>query len=339
MKQVAIARHGGPECLEPFESDDPIAGPGELRIRVRAAGVNFADVLARMGLYPDAPPPPFVPGYEVSGVVDSVGPEVEGILAGARVLAFTRFSGYADTVVIPAEQAVALPDGKDFVEAAALPVNFLTAFLMLERLVSIHPGDRVLIHGVGGGVGLAALQIAKARGAITFGTASIGKHERLLSMGLDHAIDYRTCDFEAVVRELTSGAGVDVVLDPNGGESARKSYRSLAPMGRMILFGIASSTGKGKRRNIASAAKALARTPIYHPIKLMNDNKGVIGVNLGHLWTEGEKVRGMLQELVTRWGAGELAPIVDSTFPLEEAGAAHDRLQERRNFGKTVLTV
>lgn len=339
MRQVAITRHGGPECLAVVESEDPTAGPGEVRVRVRAAGVNFADVLARMGLYPDAPPLPFVPGYEIAGTVDQVGPEVSAVAVGDRVLAFTRFSGYADTAVIPADQVVSIPAGKDFVDAAALPVNFVTAYLMLEHLVSIHPGDRVLIHGAGGGVGLAALQLAKARGAVTFGTASLAKHERLVAMGLDHAIDYRSCDFEAVIRELTSGKGVDVVLDPNGGESARKSYRSLAPMGRMLLFGLASSTGAGKRRNVASAAKALVRTPIYHPIKLMNDNKGVIGVNVGHLWSEAEKVRNMLQDLVRRWGAGEFAPIVDSTFPLEDAAAAHDRLQERRNFGKTVLTV
>lgn len=338
MRQIAIARHGGPEALALFEGEDPPAGTGEIRIRVRAAGVNFADVLARMGLYPDAPPPPFVPGYEVSGVVDLVGPGVEGFAVGDPVLALTRFGGYSDVVVVPFEQAAAIPAGKDFREAAALPVNYLTAFLMLERLACLQRGDRVLIHGAGGGVGLAALQIAKARGAETFGTASAAKHERLQSMGLDHAIDYRTQDFEAAIHELTGGRGVDVALDPNGGESARKSYRSLAPMGRLILFGLASSSGSGKKRNIASAAKALARTPIYHPIKLMNDNKGVIGVNLGRLWTEGDKVRSMLAELVRRWGAGELHPTIDSTFPLEEAAAAHDRLQERRNFGKTLLT-
>lgn len=339
MRQIAIARHGGPEALVLLEGEDPIAGEREIRIRIRAAGVNFADVLARMGLYPDAPPLPFVPGYEVSGVVDQVGQGASGFAVGDHVLALTRFAGYADTVVVPAEQAVAIPAGKDFRAAAALPVNYLTAFLMLERLACLQRGDRVLIHGAGGGVGLAALQIAKAKGAQTFGTASMAKHERLKEMGLDHAIDYRTQDFEAVIHELTGGKGVDVALDPNGGESARKSYRSLAPMGRLVLFGLASSSGSGKKRNIATAAKALARTPIYHPIKLMNDNKGVIGVNLGRLWTEGEKVRAMLAEVVQRWADGELSPTIDSTFPLEEAAAAHDRLQERRNFGKTVLTV
>ncbi|HEY0839748.1 MAG TPA: medium chain dehydrogenase/reductase family protein [Vulgatibacter sp.] len=339
MRQIAIARHGGPEALVLLEGEDPTAGAGEIRIRVRAAGVNFADVLARMGLYPDAPPLPFVPGYEVSGVVDQVGPGVERFATGDRVLALTRFAGYSDVVVVPEGHAVSIPQGKDFEAAAALPVNYLTAFLMLERLACLQQGDRVLIHGAGGGVGLAALQIAKARGARTFGTASAAKHERLKAMGLDHPIDYRTQDFEAVIHELTDGKGVDVALDPNGGESARKSYRSLAPLGRLVLFGLASSSGSGRRRNIATAAKALARTPIYHPIKLMNDNKGVIGVNLGRLWTEGEKVRAMLAEIVRRWGEGELSPTIDSTFPLEEAAAAHERLHERRNFGKTLLTV
>ncbi len=338
MRQVVISRHGGPEVLRLEQVDDPRPGAGEIRIRIHAAGVNFADVLARMGLYPDAPPPPCVVGYEVAGVIDEVGPEVEALRVGDRVVALTRFGGYADTAVVPAGQAIRIPDDRSYVDAAALPVNYLTAHLMLERLGCLRAGDKVLIHGVGGGVGLAALQIAKARGAIAFGTASASKHERLRALGLDHVIDYHERDFEEEIRELTAGRGVDVVLDPIGGENARKSYRCLSQMGRLFLFGVSSTSGSGKRRNLAATAKALVQTPIYHPIKLMNDNKGVIGVNLGHLWSEADKVRTILEEVVHRWVNGEFLPTIDSTYPLEDVAGAHDRLQDRKNFGKTVLT-
>lgn len=337
MRQMVIARYGGPDVLRLEEVSDPEVGPGEVRIRTRAAGVNFADVLARMGLYPDAPPPPCVVGYEVAGVVDAVGPNTEGVAVGDRVLALTRFGGYADTVVLPYRQAIPMPDDKDFVEAAAIPVNYLTAHLILDRLASVRPGDRVLIHGVAGGVGLAALQLAKALKAETFGTASLSKHGRLLELGLDHAIDYREQDFEEEVRKLSQGRGMDVILDPIGGENLRRSYRALAPMGRIFLLGVSATSGSGKKRNLLSSAKAVVQTPFFHPIQLMNDNKGVFGINLGRLWGEAEKMRAMMDEIVERWSRGELRPHIDSTWALEDVGKAHDRLQERQNFGKTVL--
>lgn len=339
MRQMVIARHGGPECFQLREVPDPEPGAGEVRIRVRAAGVNFADVLARVGLYPDAPPPPVVVGYEVAGVVDRVGAQVHDLREGDRVVALTRFGGYADTVCVPVEQVLPIPEGKDFIEAAALPVTYLTAFLMVERLASLRPGDRILIHGAAGGVGLAALQLAKGLGAETFGTSSPGKHERLRSLGLDHPIDYRSKDFEEEVRRLTDDKGVDVILDPIGGATTRKNYRLLTPMGRLFLFGISATNQGTKKRNLFHSLRAILRTPFFHPFRLMNDNKGVLGVNLGRLWTEKEKVRQMFQELGTRWEAGTITPIVDTTFPLEQVGAAQDRLQERLNFGKVVLTV
>lgn len=338
MRQMVISKHGGPEVFTLRDLADPDPGPGELRIRVHAAGVNFADVLARIGLYPDAPPPPMVVGYEVAGIVDRVGAGVQGLREGDRVVALTRFGGYADMVIAPAEQVLPLPEGKDFVEAAALPVTFLTAFLMVERLASLRPGDRILIHGVAGGVGIAALQLAKALGAETFGTSSPGKHERLLGLGLDHAIDYRSKDFAEEVRRLTGGKGVDVILDPIGGTTTRKNFRLLAPMGRLFLYGISATNQGTKTRNLVHSLGAILRTPFFHPFRLMNENKGVMGVNLGRLWTEKEKIREMFQELGGRWEAGTIQPIIDTTFPLEQVGAAHDRLQDRLNFGKVVLT-
>ncbi len=337
MRQVWIPKIGGPEVLEVREAPDPVPGPGYVRIRVAAAGVNFADCMARMGLYPDAPKLPTVVGYEVSGTVDAVGPEVSAFSVGDRVLSVTRFGGYTDCAVVQATQVHRIPDALSFEKAAALPVNYLTAWLMLVRLGNLQASETVLIHGAGGGVGLAALQIARWRGATLLGTASAGKHERLLSLGLDHAIDYRTQDFEAEARRLTGGRGVHVVLDPIGGSSFKKSYALLAPMGRLFLFGNASMA-TGKKRNLITAGGTVLAMPRFHPLKLMDRNVGVFGVNLGHLWDEVALLRESLEAILARVAAGDLDPVVDRTFPLEETGAAHAWLQDRKNFGKVLLT-
>ena len=338
MRQVWIPRFGGPEVLTVRESDDPEAGPGEVRIRVAGAGVNFADISARAGLYPDAPPPPLVVGYEVGGTIDQVGPGVDGLTVGDRVMALTRFGGYADVVVVPAVQAATVHEGADLVEAAAIPVAFLTAYVMLVHLGSVRPGDTVLIHSAGGGVGLSALQLAKRLGAVTIGTASAKKHPRLVEHGLDHAIDYRTQDFETEVHRITDGRGVEVALDAQGGSSFRKSYRCLAPMGRLFCFGLAAGNAPKRSGAWRTLPRALATTPVFHPLQLMNANKGVFGVNLGHLWDEQDRIGRFLAELAGMWERGEIAPVMDSTFPFARAGDAHEQLGQARNFGKVVLT-
>jgi NADPH:quinone reductase-like Zn-dependent oxidoreductase len=338
VRQIWIPRFGGPEVLTVRIGDDPEPGPGEVRIRVAGAGVNFADLSARAGLYPDAPPPPMVVGYEVAGEVDRVGDGVTRVAVGDRVMALTRFGGYADVVVVPEVQVARVHDGADPVEAAGIPVAFLTAYVMLNHLGSVRPGDTVLIHSAGGGVGLSALQLARNLGAVTIGTASAGKHDRLREHGLDHAIDYRTQDFEAEVLRITGGRGVEVALDARGGTSFRKSYRCLAPMGRLFCFGL--SSGNAQRRSEAwrTLPQALATTPIFHPLQLMNANKGVFGVNMGHLWDEGPRIGTFLGELAGMWERGEIAPVMDATFPFGEAARAHDQLGLGRNFGKVVLT-
>lgn len=336
MQQVVITRYGGPEVLEVREAPDPQPMRGEVRISVAAAGLNFADVSARVGLYADAPKPPMTVGYEVSGTIDAVGAGVEGFAVGDRVIGLTRFGGQSSSVVIPTAQATHLPDGLDLVEAAAIPVNYLTAYLMLVRLGSVRPGQSVLIHAAAGGVGFAALQVCKLLGAETYGTASAGKHERLREEGLDHPIDYRNQDFSVEVNRLTKGRGVDVILDAVGGATTRKNYKLLAPMGRLFLFG-ASSTSQDSKRNIAKVVSALAQFPVFHPISLMNSNKGVFGVNLGHLWDETAMMDETLTELLQWWSEGKISPIIDSTFPFSKAGDAHDQLQKARNVGKVLL--
>jgi len=336
MRQVWIPRVGAPEVLEVRDAADREAGPDQVRIRVTGAGVNFADILARMGLYPDAPKPPVVVGYEVAGVVDDVGSDVTGFSTGDRVVALTRFGGYSDVVCVPAGQTCLVPEALTLEEAAALPVNYLTAWLMLVHLGNVRSGDTVLVHACAGGVGLAALQICRSRGAEVIGTASGAKHERLRSMGVAHCVDYHHQDFEAEVAELTGGRGVDVVLDAVGGRSFAKSYRSLAPLGRLFLFGV-SSLAPGKRRSIVATVRGMLAMPSFKPLSLLNDNRGVFGFNLGHLWSSQELLLSALQEIVAGCADGTYEPVVDRSFAFDEAPAAHRYLQDHANFGKVLL--
>ncbi len=336
MRQVVITKFGGPEVLQVRHAPDPTPGAGQVRIAVAAAGLNFADVSARVGLYPDAPKPPMTVGYEVSGTIDAVGDGTTGFAVGDRVVALTRFGGQSSSVVVPAIQVVALPEGADLETAAAIPVVYLTAYLMLVRLGSVQPGDKVLIHAAAGGVGLAALQLCQMLGAETYGTASASKHERLRELGLDHPIDYRNTDFADEVRRLTDGRGVDVILDAVGGATSRKNAKLLAPLGRLFHFG-ASAASQDQKRNLWRAGKAIASFPLYHPIALMNSNRGVFGINLGQLWDHTELLQASLGELMRLWSEGVIDPIVDSTYPFDRAGDAHDQLQLARNFGKVLL--
>ena len=337
MRQVVIARHGAPEVLEIREGPDPLPADDDIRIRVRAAGINFADILARLGLYPDAPKPPMVVGYEVAGRVDAVGRNVVGFAEGDRVVALTRFGGYADTVVVPAPQAFHFPDNLSDSEAAAVPVNYLTASIALYKMAALASGETVLVHNAGGGVGIAATQLARLRRATVIGTASAFKHDALRSFGVDHAIDYRHANVADEVKKLTRGRGVDVILDPIGGRSFTDSYSMLAPLGRLIIFGL-SAAATGEKRNAWRAFRAWFATPRFNPLSLINRNRGVFGLNLGHLWDERRQLAGTMEMLISELRAGRIAPIVARTFPLDRAADAHRFIQSRANIGKVVLT-
>jgi NADPH:quinone reductase-like Zn-dependent oxidoreductase len=336
MQQVWIPKAGGPEVLEVRQAPDPEVAPGQVRVRVSFSGVNFADTSARMGLYPDAPPFPFVVGYEVSGVVDQVGEGVDGLKEGDRVFAFTRFGGYSDVVVVPAGFVYRVPGSLSFEKAAAIPVTYFTAWTMLVYHGNVRAGDTVLVHAAAGGVGVSAIQICKLRGARVIGTASPPKHARLLKMGVEHCIDYTTQDFGVEVKRLTGGRGVDIVLDAVGGKSFRTSYDCLAPLGKLMMFGGSAFT-PGKTRSIAAILKAFFAMPKFKPFDLMKDNRGVFGVNMGRLWGEGARLKVMMEEISPHFVSGALDPIVDKTFPFARAAEAHTYLQDRKNFGKALL--
>ncbi len=337
MQQIWIPKAGGPEVLECREAADPTPGPGQVRIAVAFSGINFADIMARMGLYPDAPPRPCVVGYEVSGTVAALGEGVEGLAVGQRVVCATKFGGYTDQLIVGADGVVPLPEGVSLEAAAALPVNYLTAWIMLVKLGNVQPGERVLVHSAGGGVGLAALQICQQRGAVVYGTASVGKHERLRAAGVAECIDYRTQDFEAEIARLTGGQGVDIVLDAQGGKSFQKSYRSLTDFGRLYVFG-AASFAPGTTRNPLALVKGLLGMKRWSAFGLMDTNRGVHGVNVGHLWHRAAELRAMLTEVVSLTDEGVFAPVVDAVFPLEQAAEAHAYIQARKNFGKVLLS-
>ena len=335
MRSVWITRTGPPDVLEVRESPDPVPANGEVLVRMRAAGINFADVMARLGLYPDAPKLPCVVGYEVAGTVERVGSGVAGVKSGDRVVALTRFGGYTEAIAVPEAQVFPMPAAMSFEEAAAVPVNYLTAVLMLRHFGNVRKGDRVLVHAAAGGVGMAAIQLCRIAGAEIIGTASASKHAALRDAGVAHAIDYRTQDFEHEVKRITGGRGVDIVLDATG--AFGKSYRTLAPLGRLVCFGL-SGAATGLVPSRLAALGRIVRLPWFHPIKLMNDNKAVIGVNLGHLWDRIELLRGEMLALLADYDAGRIAPVVGKTFPLVQAAAAHRFLQERQNVGKVLLT-
>jgi NADPH:quinone reductase-like Zn-dependent oxidoreductase len=341
MKAVVLTGTGGPEVLQVQERPDPAVGPGEVRIAVRAAGINFADTMARVGLYPDAPKPPCVLGYEVAGTVESVGEGVEGHSVGDRVVAGTRFGGHAELVVVPEEQALPLPERLSFEQGAAFPVNYGTAYAAMIVMGSLREGDRVLIHAAAGGVGISATQIARNVGAEIFGTASPGKHDAIRAQGVDHPIDYRSLDFEAETMRLTGGEGVDLVIDALGPASFRKDYRLLRPGGRLVMYGLSEATRDGKR-DLAATLRGLASMPLatypwWKSLNAMGENKGVFGLNMLKWWEREGNLDRVTEPLMADLASGRIEPVVAETFPFERAGEAHEFIAARRNVGKVVL--
>lgn len=331
MRVVEISKHGGPEVLKVRERPDPPIGAGEVRIEVAAAGINFADVMARMGVYPDAPKPPCVVGYEVGGTILELGEGVETLSQGQRVLAGTKFGGYASQVVVPASDVVPLPDELTFEQGAAIPVNYATAWAGLIGYGNLQPGERVLIHSAGGGVGIAATQIAKRYGAEVYGTASPGKHARISELGVDYPLDYTKSHWEEGLPKF------DIIMDAIAGKSFRRSYDLLRPGGRLVAFG-ASAVVAGEKRNPVSALGTVLRMPRFSMIKQMSESKAVIGLNMLSLWKDRQTLSPWIEPLRELMADGTVQPVVAGAFSFEEAGEAQRMITERRNIGKVVLT-
>src|SRR5271169_2026631 len=314
MRAMVVKRYGPPDVFEVREVPDPQPKPGEVVIRVKAVGVNFADLLQRMGIYPGTPKPPFVPGFEVSGVVEKVAEggkasDGEPLHVGDAVAALTQFNAYAEWVAAPAGRVFRLPAGMPFEDAAAIPVNYLTAYHSMFAMGNLQPGDRILIHGAAGGVGIAAVQLARARGLVAFGTAGPSKQEYLRKLGVDHPIDYEKSKFVDVVHKFAPD-GIEMVMDAVGGKSFAESERCLGPTGRLVVYGFSAAAGPDGKKSLLRGARALAQTPRFHPLKLMSQNRAIIGVNLGRMGARSGVLRTELDELFRMYTAGKIKPVI-----------------------------
>jgi NADPH:quinone reductase-like Zn-dependent oxidoreductase len=339
---IQIPTFGPPEVLEERSVLLRDPGPGEVHLRVHAVGVNFADLLQRAGLYGNVPPRPFAPGFEVSGEVVRVGPGVEGWQAGDGAVALLRFWGYAKDVVAPAEQFFPYPSELTPVEAAAVPVVFLTAWVALFETGLTRPGDRVLVLGAGGGVGTAAVQLAVERGLRVMGTAGTPEKRAFVTeeLGAEACFDSRGRWEPQVWRALGEKRILDLALDPVGGEATQACRRLLGPLGRLVFYGMSEAL-PSRKRSWARAVLARLRTPSIHPLSLVGKNQGVFGIHLLYLKEKEELLRPALAEIYQGIVEGRWRPILDRTFPLTRDGAveAHHFLHARKNLGKVVLAV
>jgi NADPH:quinone reductase-like Zn-dependent oxidoreductase len=332
MRAVVITKHGDLSVLQARERPDPPPpSKGEVRIAVKAAGVNFADHLARVGLYPDAPKPPCVVGYEVSGTIDAVGDGVDTARVGERVFGGTRFGGYAELVNVKESDAIPLPDSLSFEQGAAIPVNYATAWAALHGYGSLREGERVLIHAAAGGVGIAAIQLAKAAGAEIHGTASPGKHARLREFGVDRTIDYRKYGWWKGLPPY------DIVLDAMGGTSLKRSYDLIRPGGRIVAYGF-SAAQQGEKRSLRTALPQLV--PMlrgFNLLKQLSDSKTVIGLNMLKLWDDRGTLEPWIGPLSAALADDIAVPVVHAAVPFAKAAEAHRILADRENVGKVVL--
>jgi NADPH:quinone reductase-like Zn-dependent oxidoreductase len=335
MRALWLVKRGSWEIRE---TPVPRPKPGEVRVAVRAFGLNFAELMASQGLYPDAPKLPAILGYEIAGQIDAVGEGVDASRIGERVVAFTHFGGHAQFCCVPSQYALPIPETMSFETATALPVTYLTAYHMLFFAANLRAGESVLVQMAAGGVGTAVLQLCRTvAGVTTFGTASASKHQVLRDNGCAHPIDYHAVDYASEVRRLTNGKGVDVVLDPLGGRDTLKGYQLLRVGGRIIVYGFANL--QRRRFSPIHVLGQLARVPRFSPLRLMNENRGVIGVLIGRLLERADLLHGEMQALLALFEQGKIAPVIDCVLPFERAANGYDRIAAGENVGKVVVTV
>ena len=321
MQAIEVSAYGDADVLSPTERPVPDPDEGEVRIEVRAAGVNFADIMQRRGHYQGGPEPPYVPGMEVAGVVDAVG-DGANREPGETVVSLVEAAGYAEYAVADARGLLEIPEGMGVEEAAGFPVQWLTAHNCLHEWGGLEAGETVLIHAAAGGVGSAAVQLADEAGATVVGTASTeAKLEVARDLGMDHGIRYTDVDFVDRVEDVTDGEGVELVLDGIGGETTDRSLQALSSFGRMVSYGAAS--GAPGRPNTAD---------------LLFGNKRVIGYHLGRaIAVEPMRVMGAVPELSGLLADGTVAVQVGHTFDLEAAAEAHQFIEDRKSSGKVLL--
>jgi NADPH:quinone reductase-like Zn-dependent oxidoreductase len=334
-QSIFVTKHGVPDVLKlkPDSLKEPIIG--EVCVKIKYSGINFADIMGRMGLYPTAPKPPYVPGFEIAGIIEKTGGDSTKNLVGRAVVGLSRFHGYSTHTNVPLNQLFFI-DEKWLNVAAAIPVNYLTAYFMMVHQAAIRENEWFLIHGIGGGVGIAAIQIAQHLGVKIIGTCSGWKHNQIHEMGVEHVIDYRSENFKDRVLEITDGNGADVIIDSLGGKALKDSYGCLAEFGRLISYGF-SKAAPGTKKNILKIIPEYLGMPKFNPMHLMSKNKGVFGFHLGLIQKRQDLVK-KYGSLLLKWlDDGIISPKVDTIFPLEKAAEAHQYISDRNNFGKVLL--
>jgi NADPH:quinone reductase-like Zn-dependent oxidoreductase len=341
VKHISIAKAGGFDRLRYVDAPDPKLGAGEVRVEVRAAGVNFADVVIRLGLYESAKKYvgwPITPGFEVAGVVAELGEGVTDLEVGERVFGVTRFGGYTSQICVPRGQLLRMPASLSFAQAATFPTVHLTAYYALREALRTRPGQTVLIHSAAGGVGLAALQLAKADGLVSIGlVGSPRKRDIALDYGASAVIDRSSQDVWLEVERLAP-AGLNYVLESNGAETLRPSYSHLKPTGRLIVYGFTGMLSRGSAHpNWPKLAVDYLRTPRFNPLQLVDSNKGVIGFNLSYLFEEQGLLTEAMGRMIGELEAGTLRPLPVTEFALQDARAAHEALQSGTTIGKLAL--
>lgn len=335
MRKIIYPRAGGVDTIQIVEEPDPAPDCGHVCVRIHRAGVNFAELMMRQGLYGSSPNFPFTPGYEAAGVVIGVGEGVDSLKEGDRVLAMTGFGGYSEKICLDASRVVPIPDSITFDQAAAIPVTYGTAFHMLIHLGRIAEGETVLIHHAAGGVGTAVAQICKAFGAsLVVGTASAPKKDFVESMGM-RFVDREKEDFVEVCKEMTGGRGVHHAIDPVGGKHLLRSYKSLRKGGKLYYFG-ASAAVKGQKRSRLSEISMWWGMPRFDPLRLMSSNKAVFGVHMG-LLEDYSIFEGHLASLSEMLLDGKIDPIIDSVWRFEKVADAQMHMHNRKNRGKVLL--
>jgi NADPH:quinone reductase-like Zn-dependent oxidoreductase len=314
----------------------PPLGEDEVRIQVHYAGMNFADMMARGGFYPGAPKPPFTTGLEAAGTILECGRFSDQFSRGDKVAALIPgFGGHADILNVPARYVRRLSETADLLEASAVPAVYLTALMMLD-MVRPDPGDSILVFGAGGGVGTALLNLARLRGLRVIGAASRSKHEKLASLKPDLILETGDHALREKVMSFTNGNGVDAVFDSRGFSAFRSSYKLLAPLGTLVMFGI-QNISPGRRFSFRTLNMLCELFRVrFSPLKMMFDNRIVAGFSLARLPGDPRSVRAF-DEVIRLFEGGEIHAVVDRTFPAEDVRSAHRYIAERKNFGKVVL--
>lgn len=336
--RVVIRAHGGPEVLAVVEEDIPLPRPGEVRVRVLATGVAFADILMRYGLYPGVPPLPFAPGYDIVGDIDALGGGVSNLSVGDRVAALTQWGGYARYLCLPANRLTPVPAQLDPAEAVSLVLNYTTAYQMIHRLAVLQSGQRMLVHGGAGGVGTAALQIGRLANLEMYATASRGKHDLITALGA-RPIDYRSENFVARIMQMTGNQGVDAVLDPVGGTNWWRSYQTLRsagaqPRGMLVGYGISAALRDGRPSKLIGAASFA----LLGLLSMLPGGKRAQWYNIATLKKKRhEWFREDLTQLFALLAEKKIQPEIAERLPLREAARAHEMLEHARVAGKIVL--